>query len=404
MLAFTPPFSPVTDPAKVLTVLLAIEGGVLYLSKLPQMQWFFKYLPSMFWIYFLPMVANTLGLLPAASDVYDAVGLYILPASLVLLLMPVDVRSIVRLGPVAIVLMLAGSVGTFIGGPLVVLMFKGVLPADGWQSLGVLSASWIGGSANMATVKELTHMNDGAFTTAVVVDTLVPYAWMGVLILLSGYQAFYDRHNRSRQTMVDDLAQRASVGQVQKQPVSLEMLGVMAAVVMGVTMGGIYLSGHLVDLQKWKYGTVFVDAKSTGILLASMVGLTLSFTPLRKLDAHGATHIGNLLLYLLLATFGAKANLTNLGGAPWLLVAGAAWIVIHAGFLIFIGRLLRAPMALLATASQANIGGPASAPVVAGIYQPALAPVGLLMALLGYFIGTYMGWACYWLCGLAARL
>lgn len=395
------PGLPLTEPAPVLAMLILIEGGVLWLSTQPYAQWLFKYLPSMFWIYFVPMLCNTLGLLPPQSAVYDVIGTYVLPASLLLLLIPVDVKSILRLGPIALAIMLAGSLGTFVGGPIVTALYQGMLPEDAWRSVGILSASWIGGSANMAAVKEATGTPDSAMNLAVVVDTLIPYAWMGLLVLLSAFQKPYDRWNRSRESMIAELSERAKVRAAQPMPVNLPGIGVMAAVAVIGSVLALLLAGEGVNLQK-AWDVKVLDLKASAILLASVAGIGLSFTPLRRLDAQGATHFGNLLLYLLLATFGAKASLANLGAAPWLLAAGATWIVIHAAVLVLAGRLLRAPMALLATASQANIGGPASAPVIAGVYHPALPTVGLLMALLGNIIGTYAGWACYWVCGKVA--
>jgi uncharacterized membrane protein len=134
------------------------------------------------------------------------------------------------------------------------------------------------------------------------------------------------------------------------------------------------------------------------IILASAIGLCVSFTPVRRLEAYGASKLGYGMLYLILASIGAKTSLEHIAAAPILLVAGAVWILIHAGFIVLAGRLLRAPMGLMAAASQANIGGPASAPVVGGIYHPALAPVGLLLAILGNIIGTYLGFVCCEMC------
>ena len=139
------------------------------------------------------------------------------------------------------------------------------------------------------------------------------------------------------------------------------------------------------------------------IILATTLGLVLSFTPVRRLERFGASTVGYGLLYLVLAAIGAKTSLARLGAAPVMVLAGVVWVLIHAAFTLAAGRLLRAPMALLATASQANIGGTASAPVVAGVYQPGLAPVGLLLAVLGNIIGTYTGIACAELCRIVAQ-
>jgi uncharacterized membrane protein len=148
----------------------------------------------------------------------------------------------------------------------------------------------------------------------------------------------------------------------------------------------------------------FIDSYAWAILLATTVGVALSFTPARRLEAHGASKLGYFMLYFVLTSIGARTSLAHIAAAPLLIVAGVMWIVIHGLFLVGAGRLMRAPMSLLAAASQANIGGPASAPVVAGVYQPGLESVGLLLAILGNILGTYAGLLCSAVCGWVSRL
>lgn len=387
-----------TEPIAILATLLLIEGGVLFLAEHAFTKWLFKYLPSMFWIYFLPMVANSVGLLPAKSEVYGALTRYLLPGCLALLLLSVDLRAILRLGPVALGVMLAGSVGTMVGGPVSLAVFQRWLPGDIWMGFGTLSGSWIGGSANMVAVKEAIKAPDEVFLPMVVVDTVIPYAWMGLLILGSGFQAWYDRWNRSKMDLIDHLAKRSQASQAQTQPAGLKHIVLMFALASGVAAVSTRLAGLLPEVPN------MVSASAWTIILATAMGLAASFTPVRRLEVYGASKVGYGLLYLVLASIGAKTSLSHLASAPVLLLAGALWVLIHAAFVLLAGRLLRAPMALLATASQANIGGPASAPVVAEIYHPALAPVGLLLAVLGNIIGTYLGLLCCTLCRYAGAL
>jgi uncharacterized membrane protein len=77
---------------------------------------------------------------------------------------------------------------------------------------------------------------------------------------------------------------------------------------------------------------------------------------------------------------------------PGLFGVGVTWILIHGGLIFIVARLLRAPVFYMAVGSQANIGAAASAPVVASAFHPSLAPVGVLLAVLGYALGTYCAW------------
>ena len=406
----------IRDPMGIIAVLLVIEGVVLYVSELPRLAWFFRYVPSMFWIYFLPMLANTLGLIPPEENAagglvtptYAAITRYCLPACLVLLLVNVDLRRIWRLGPVAIAVMLAGSLGIVVGGPIVQLLFGRWLPPDIWRGLGALSASWVGGSANLVAVAQSVRTPSDILGMMIVVDSIVPYAWMGLLILLSARQAGFDRWNRSRVDILDDLRRRAGEGSAITHPITLRhvvlMFSVAAAATCAAGWASESLSAWLGRLGKaallgWLSGIEqILNAGTLAIILATTMGLVLSFTPVRRLERFGASTVGYGLLYFVLASIGAKTSLARLGGAPVMVLAGVVWVLIHAAFTLAAGRALRVPMALLATASQANIGGTASAPVVAGVYQPGLAPVGLLLAVLGNIIGTYTGIACAALC------
>jgi uncharacterized membrane protein len=401
------------DPFAIVAALLGIEGLVLLLADWKRTSGWFKYLPSIFWIYFLPMIANTLGLLPEAlsarnpqgTAVYETISTYLLPPCLVLLLLPVDIRAILRLGPIALGVMLAGSLGTFVGAVATYAIFGRWLPAEMYKGFGALSASWIGGSANMIAVARGTQTPDSVYLPMVVVDTVVPYAWMAMLIVMAARQRAYDRWNRSRVELVDELARRSRTEVQTRQPVSLPHLAGMLALAAAVGAACLQLGPVLVRCQEsLGIPTQFINGYGWAIILATTGGIALSFTPARRLEGYGASKLGYFLLYLVLTSIGARTSLAHIAAAPLLIVAGVVWICIHGVILMGAGRLMRAPMSLLAAASQANIGGPASAPVVAGIYQSGLAPVGLLLAILGNILGTYAGLLCTAVCAWVSRM
>jgi len=391
----------IDDPMGIIMVLLVIEGAILYAAGRRRAERFFKYVPAMFWIYFLPMLANTIGLIPPKENlagevitpVYGVITTYCLPACLVLLLISVDLRAIYRLGAVAIAVMLAGSLGTLVGGPIVMLIFGSRLPPEIWSGIGALSASWMGGSSNMIAVAESVGTPSKIYGTMIVADTIIPYAWMGLLILLSAHQAKFDRWNRARSDILDDLKRRTAGGAAARsEPITLRHLVVMFAVAAVGTYAAIQLAGVLPVVPQ------IVSQFAWTIILATALGLLLSLTPIRRLERFGASTIGYGLLYFVLASIGARTSLTSLADAPLMIVVGIVWVLIHGAFILAAGRLFRAPMALMAAASQANMGGTASAPVVAEIYHKGLAPVGLLLAVLGSIVGTYLGILCAHIC------
>jgi len=390
----------INSPAGIVTVLVLIEGTLLFLASYRHTEKVFRYLPVMFWIYFVPMLANTVGLIPEDGEtaVYGVITRYGLPGSLVLLLLSSDVAAIVKLGKTALAVMLAGSLGIVLGGPVIFLIFKPWLPSpDFWMGFGALSGSWIGGSANMIAVKEAIGTPQEIFLPMVVVDTICPYTWLFLLIVLARYQSAFDKWNKADVSVVEKLTRKHLEVEQQKLPLTVRHGVFMAALAAAGTFLSLGLAGFLPEIEG------ILTVKAWPIIIATALGIGLSFTPMRGLERRGASKVGYALLYFVLASIGATTNLAALASAPVLIAAGFLWIMIHAIFILGSARIFRAPMSLVAAASQANIGGAASAPVLADIYRPGLAPVGLLLAVLGNIIGTYLGIVCSVLCRIASQ-
>ncbi len=346
----------------------------------------------------MPMLVSSLGLIDDKSPLYEWAKTYGLPASLFLLLLEVDVKAIARLGRAALLIFFSGSFGIILGTVAAFAVFRPLVGDEFWSGFGALSASWTGGSANMVAVKEAAGTPDGVFLPMVVVDTLVPYLWMGVLVAGSSWQNALDRWMRADPRVMEDIRQRIA-GLGNKQPVVLSWHGVAGLVVFAFTVS----LGLQAASQRLPVVNGVISTFTWTIILASAAGLAGSMTALRRLDAAGSTKIGYYLLYFVLTTIGAKASVAHVGASAVLVGAGVMIVGIHAAVLLIAGRMLRVPAMLVATASQANIGGVASAPVVAEIYQPGLAAVGLLMAVLGNIVGTYLGIVtgqiCRWITG-----
>jgi uncharacterized membrane protein len=388
----------ITDPMAIFAYLSAVLGVVFWLSSLPRFKKFFELTPPVIYAYFVPTISTTLGITPATSLTYDWLGRYMLPVALVLLMITVDLGAILKLGRMALIMMVAGTAGIVIGGPIAFLVFGSFLPPDAWQGLAALSGSWIGGTANMVAVAESVGASQATLGPIIVVDTVVGYGWMGVLLFFSAYQARFDRWNNADSSTLEEANRRIEATAAERRPTDLWHVAALVGLAFAAAVASIAIGQRLPVLGD----PTIISSTTWAVLIVVTGGLLLSFTPVRKLEEVGASRMGYAALYLLLAGIGAQADLGAVLEAPLYLAAGALWIGVHVTVLLIAARLLRAPLFFFATGSMANVGGAASAPVVAGVYNPAMAAVGLLMAVAGYVLGIYAAFGCAWMLGQLA--
>jgi uncharacterized membrane protein len=382
---------------------------VFWSTGLKSMAGFYRIVPSVILVYYLPTIASTAGLIPSSSSAYDWMRDYLLPFSLFVLMVTADTRSVLRLGPKALAVMLFGTAGIVVGGPVAYLLFKGFLPPESWKALAALSGSWIGGGGNFAAIKESVGASDTLVGPIIVVDTAVGYTWTGVLLVLANYQKIFDRWNRAETSLIEKLnRQMKDFRRTSTRPIELTdvtttiAVGLVGAVACGL-LGKLIFEATNPQLSVLQPQLAKIFSPFTWmVILVTTFGIALSITPLRGIEKGGASKIGYAALYLFLTSLGAKADLGGILAAPELLLTGAVWISIHVLFLFIGARLLRAPLFVAAVGSQANIGGVATAPVVAAAYYRELAPVGLLMGVFGYLIGNYAGLLCAFLLRLVA--
>jgi len=385
------------DPTTVATALIVGVGLIFFLAARPRLVPLFRYLPPVCWVYFLPMIASTFGVLPSSSPAYTWITHNLLPASLILLIVTTDIPSILKLGPKAVTMMLAGTLGVVIGGPVSLWLFQRWLPPEAWKGMGALAGSWVGGSVNMMAVAEAIGTSPDLLAPLIVVDTVVGYAWFGLVLYLSVFQDTVDRRFSFDRSLIDDLnARLEKIRKEQSRPITIADLAFMLAVAFGLGRLCLWLGDLLPE-----FGDLFGPFTWT-IVLVTALGMLFSFTPIRRLEDAGASRVGYVGIFIVLSSIGARADMRAVLNAPAFIAAGVVWILIHALFLVVAARLLRAPLFFFATGSIANIGGTSTAPIVASVYQSALAPVGLLLAVLGMLIGTYAGLLCAQLCALVA--
>ncbi len=397
------------DPMAVVAVSAAVCAGVFWTAARPSLAALFRVVPAVVLLYYVPAILAAAGILPRANPAWDWMRDYLLPLCLFILMFTVDIPSILRIGPRAAAMMLFGSAGVVLGAVVSYLVFRPWLPADAWKAMAALSGSWIGGGGNFAAVKEAVGASDELVGPIIVVDTAVAYTWTGVLLLLAAYQHRFDTWNRADAGLVQDLNRRLRElrDRLSRQPALLDLTATIA-----LGLAAAVFCRHLARLlhqriDPWLERTAPTLASVFGeftwlVVLITTLGIAASLTPLRRLEDAGASKLGYAALYLFLTSLGAKASLGGILAAPVLLLVGVVWIAVHILTLLLGARILRAPLFMAAVGSQANIGGAATAPIVAAAYLEALAPVGVLMALLGYLVGTYGGLLCAFLLGLLA--
>jgi len=376
----------ITEPAAVLVVLMVVLAAIFRFGETAFGKRLFGIVPSLVFCYFVPTTLTTLGVLPAESPVYDWIKAYLLPTSLMLLILALDVPGIIRLGPKALVMMLAGTAGVIVGAPVALWIFQSAVPPDTWLGMTALSGSWIGGGANMVALAEMAGTPDAMFGMMVIVDVTVANVWMGFLLYLAGQSAKIDARTGADTTAIEELKRRVAefTAKTTRVPSLTDLVLIVA-----VGFGGMWLATLA---GRWLgAGNPVFDATVWKFIIVTALAVAVSFTPVRNLEGAGASRIGTLMLYLLIASIGAHADFSQMKEAPVLVAVGTVWMLIHASLMVLVAWLIRAPVFFMAVGSQANIGGAASAPIVASAFHPSLAPVGVLLAILGYVLGTYGG-------------
>jgi uncharacterized membrane protein len=343
------------------------------------------------------------------SQLYFMASRYMLPASLILLCLSIDLKGIMRLGPKALIMFFAATIGIVIGGPIALWLglklfpeFIGIDPQDVWRGLSTVAGSWIGGGANQTAMKEIFDVGDSLFAAMIVVDVVVANIWMGFLLYGAGITKKLDRILQSDTSALEDLKERVQNYRkgIERIPTTTDIF-----VLMAIGFGGVALAHWgTANIAPWMEGfRETLEANNLNslmskffwlIVLATTMGVAFSFTPLRKLEGVGASRWGSVFIYVLVATIGMKMNLGEISKIWGLFVIGLIWMSIHVVVLLTVAKIIKAPFFFVAVGSQANVGGAASAPIVASAFSPALAPVGVLMAVLGYALGTYGAIIC----------
>jgi uncharacterized membrane protein len=374
----------------VLATLVAIAAFFFLLEE--KTGWrVFRLLPPLIWIYATPVALSNTGVLPSASPVYGALNELALPAFIVLMLLSIDVGGAVRVMGRGVLVMLLGSVGVVVGAVVAYALVHRWLDPEAWKGFGALAGSWIGGTGNMAAVAGALE-GEQQMGLAVLADNLVYVIWLPILL---GSKGFAERFNRWARVSPDRLARMdaaAAAGARQEVAPAMRHYLYLGAIALLATWAASALAprmpgwGDVLSPSVWR------------VLLVTTLGILLSFTPVRRVP--GGHNLAMALIYLFVASMGARAVLEGLQQAPAFLLGAYLWIAIHGAFLLLGAYLLRVDVHSVAIASAANVGGAASAPIVAAYHRESLVPAAILMALIGYALGNYLALLTAHLCRL----
>lgn len=400
----------ITNDAVVLGLLAVILGFIFKTSSSenPKLKAFYKYVPALLLCYFLPSLLNTFGIVDGhSSNVYYVASRYLLPACLILLTISIDLKAIINLGPKALIMFLVGTLGIVIGGPLSILVVSvfspdlvgGHGPDAVWRGMTTVAGSWIGGGANQASMKEMFEVGGDIFSVMVTVDVIVANIWMAVLLLMAANHKKIDAATGADTTAIEDLKNRVEQYHAEhaRMPTLNDYMSIIA-IAFGITglahfcadFLGPFFANNYAWAKEYSLNSKFFWL----IVISTTIGISLSFTKVRQIEAFGASKVASSFLYILVASIGLHMNVTAIFSNPGLFLIGAIWMLTHASLMLIVAKLIKAPLFYMAVGSQANVGGAASAPVVASAFHPSLAPVGVLLAVLGYGVGTYMAYIC----------
>ena len=400
----------IKNDAIVFGILMGILSFVFVTSSSNHPNWkiFYKYFPALLLCYFIPSVLNSLGIISGKdSNLYFVASRYLLPASLVLLTISVDLPAIKRLGSKAVIMFFTGTIGIIIGGPLSILLASmispdlvgGQGPEAVWRGFATVAGSWIGGGANQAAMKEIFDVGDSLFSAMIAIDVIVANIWMALLLYGTGLDDKINKWFDADVSSINDLKRRVEQykEQIMRIPETNDTIRVLA-IGFGIT-GIAHLGADTIapaiknaapELARFSLTSGFFWL----IVISTTIAILLSFTKLKEIEGVGASRIGSVFIYILVATIGMKMDILSIFDNPSLFIIGLIWMTIHAILLIIVAKIIKAPFFFLAVGSKANVGGAASAPILASAFHPSLAPVGVLLAVMGYAIGTYGAWLC----------
>jgi uncharacterized membrane protein len=370
------------DLIGVLAVITMIPVFFLWLEK--KTKWkIFDILPAIIWIFLTPIFLSNLNVIPMNSEIYGTFRSFAVPLFIVLMLLDINIRQVIRVAWRGAGVLVLGTIGIVAGAVISFYLFQSGLPEDTWRGYGALAGSWIGGTGNLAAVAESLDTPPEMVGMAVLVDNFVYVLYFPVILTCKRWAGWFNRFTRVSQEQIDHIGEVSQ--QLAQKSQDVRFKDIIVLVGWGFTT--IFVANYLASLLP-DIGRVITE-RTWAILLVTTFGIALSASPLKNVPGSGA--LAMAFVYIYMTTMGAQADLRNIGGAQWFLIAGIVCIVVHFVFIIVGARLFRIDVSMAAVSSVAAVGGAASAPVAAGYHREELVPISIMLALLGYGLGNYLG-------------
>jgi len=367
-----------------LAVLIFIASGIAYTEKKTKAK-LFEYLPSIVIIYFVVMLFSTFGLwqkTDSITDVYKSVKSNLLPAMIFLMLLSADMREVFKLGRRMLLTFFLASFSISLGFIGMFALFHTYFGQDSWKPFAALSGSWMGGTANMVAVQGALNLPDASMGYTLLIDSIDYAIWVMILLALVPFAKKFNHWSQADTSLIDEVGERLALKEESKNPISVGSVSLLILFASIVSLLAQYVGALLPTV-------LFLTSTTWIVIIATLAGILFAMTPLSKLSC--ASLLANMMLYLIVALIASRANFSELTEAPLYILAGFVIIAIHSIIMIFFAKLFKLDLFSLGVASLANIGGVASAPILASAYSKALIPIGVLMAMMGYIIGTFGG-------------
>ena len=365
-------------------VLLAVVASAIVLVEKKTEARFFEYLPSIVILYFTVMLFSTLGVwqkTPEITAAYTTLKANLLPAMIFLLLLSADIRHIAKLGKKMILTFLLASASIAIGFIAMFALLHTRFEPDSWRAFAALSGSWMGGTGNMVAIQGALDVPDSKMGYALLIDSIDYAIWVMILLALVPFAGRFNRWTKSDTSLIDEVGEQLSLNRQEQKSTSLSLFTLLS------TAGLVSVTSQW--LAALLPATDFLTQTTWVVILATLAGIGLAMTPLAKMP--GSMKLGNMMLYLLVALIASRADFAELTEAPLYIISGFIIIAVHAAVMVLFAKLFRLDLFSIGVASLANIGGVASAPILASAYSKALIPIGILMAMMGYILGTFGG-------------
>ena len=382
-----------TDLFGIMAVILMVPVVFLWLER--KTGWkIFDVLPAIIWIFLTPVFLSNFGVIPRQSPVYDEFKSFAVPLFIVLMLLDINIREAMKIAWRGAIVLVIGSVGVVVGAVVAFILFRSGLPSNAWSGFGALAGSWIGGTGNLAAVAESLNTPPEQLGLVVIVDNFVYLAYFPLILVCKRWAKPFNRWTGVSQAQLDHFTEVSRQVERKTHEVHFRDILTLLGWAFVAMLAANWISSLVPPLPP------VLTQRTWALLLVTTFGILMSATKLK--DVPGTEPLAMAFVYIYMTMIGAGADLRELSGGQFFLIAGFLTITVHLIFILIGAKALKLDVSMAAVSSVAAVGGAASAPVAAGYHREELVPISIMLALIGYALGNYLGVATAYLCSLLA--